>query len=61
MSNCVGQSDGYECAGKTSIWNNKGLLVGQLNDKDEGILMIDTDTQEVIENNVTCRRLPLKP
>ncbi|MEW6736990.1 MAG: carbon-nitrogen hydrolase family protein, partial [Acidobacteriota bacterium] len=24
MSNCIGQSGGYECAGKTSIWNNKG-------------------------------------
>jgi predicted amidohydrolase len=52
MSNCVGQSDGYECAGKTSIWNNKGLLVGQLNDKTEGILIIDTDTQELIEKTI---------
>lgn len=49
MSNCVGQSGGYECAGKTSIWNNKGLLVGQLNDTSEGIIIIDTDTQELIE------------
>jgi predicted amidohydrolase len=49
MSNCVGQSDGYECAGKTSIWNNKGILLGQLNDKNEGILIIDTDTQKLIE------------
>ncbi|MBD0333132.1 MAG: carbon-nitrogen hydrolase family protein, partial [Chitinophagaceae bacterium] len=32
MSNSVGQSDGFECAGKSSIWNSKGLLVGQLND-----------------------------
>lgn len=49
MSNCVGQSGGYECAGKTSIWNNKGLLVGQLNDTSEGIIIIDTNTQEIIE------------
>jgi predicted amidohydrolase len=47
MSNCVGQSGGYECAGKTSIWNNKGLLAGQLNDTNEGIIIIDTDTQEI--------------
>jgi len=52
MSNCIGQSDGYECAGKTSIWNNKGSLVGQLNDKNEGILIIDTDTQELIEKTI---------
>jgi len=49
MSNCVGQSGGYECAGKTSIWNNKGLLIGQLNDTSEGIIIIDTDTQKLIE------------
>lgn len=49
MSNCVGQCDGDECAGKTSIWNNKGLLVAQLDDTNEGILIIDTDTQELIE------------
>jgi predicted amidohydrolase len=49
MSNCVGKCDGEECGGKTSIWNNKGLLVGQLNDTDEGLLTIDTDTQELVE------------
>lgn len=52
MSNCVGQSDGQECAGKTSIWNNKGLLVRQLNDTDEGIIIFDTDTQELIEKTI---------
>lgn len=49
MSNCVGQCDGDECGGKTSIWNNKGLLTGQLNNTSEGILIIDTDTQEITE------------
>lgn len=49
MSNCIGQADGYECAGRTSIWNDKGLLVGQLNGTNEGILIFDTDTQELIE------------
>ena len=52
MSNCVGEADGFECAGKTSIWNNKGLLVGQLNDQDEGLLIIDTATQELIETTI---------
>jgi predicted amidohydrolase len=49
LSNCVGQCDGEECAGKSSIWNNTGLLLAQLNDTSEGILIIDTDTQEIIE------------
>jgi predicted amidohydrolase len=52
MSNCIGLCDGVECGGKTSIWNNKGLLVGQLNDTNEGILIIDTDTQELIEKTI---------
>ena len=52
MSNCVGYCDNFESAGKTSIWNKKGLLVGQLNDTNEGIIMIDTDTQELIEKTI---------
>ena len=52
MSNCVGQADGYECAGRTSVWNNQGILVGQLDDKNEGLLIIDTDTQELIERTI---------
>ncbi|MBN8850236.1 MAG: carbon-nitrogen hydrolase family protein [Sphingobacteriales bacterium 50-39] len=49
MSNSVGQADGYECAGKSSIWNNKGGLLGQLDGYREGVLIFDTDTEEVIE------------
>jgi len=52
MSNCVGHCDNFDCGGKTSIWNNKGLLVAQLNDTDEGIIIIDTDTQELIEKTI---------
>jgi predicted amidohydrolase len=49
MSNCIGPSDDFESAGKSSVWNEKGLLVGQLNDAYEGIIIFDTNTQEVIE------------
>lgn len=49
MANCIGESDGNECAGKTSIWNSKGLLVGQLDGTHEGILIVDTDTNDVVE------------
>lgn len=49
MSNSIGQADGFECAGKSSIWNNKGELRGQLDGYKEGILIFDTDTEEVIE------------
>lgn len=52
LSNCIGQSGGYDCAGKTSIWNSKGLLVGQLNDTSEGILIVDTDTAEILKKTL---------
>ncbi len=52
MANCVGQCNGEQCGGKTSVWNNKGLLEAQLNDTDEGIIIIDTDTQEIIEKTI---------
>jgi predicted amidohydrolase len=47
MSNCIGLSDGQRCAGKSSAWNKKGLLAGQLDDTNEGILILDTGTQEL--------------
>jgi len=49
MSNSVGQADGYECAGKSSIWDNQGRLLGQLDGYREGVLLLNTDTKEVIE------------
>ena len=47
LSNCVGESGGYDCGGKSSIWNNKGELLAQLNETSEGILILDTGSNEV--------------
>ncbi len=52
LSNCVGIADGEVCGGKSSIWSNTGTLIGQLDDINEGILMIDTETNEVTEHLV---------
>ncbi|WP_163410507.1 carbon-nitrogen hydrolase family protein [Flavobacterium ajazii] len=49
MSNFAGESGGYECAGKTSVWNKQGALIGQLNNKNEGLIIIDTKSEEIIE------------
>lgn len=49
MSNCIGLCDGVNCGGKSSVWNKKGELTGQLDDTSEGILLVDTNTMEVIE------------
>jgi predicted amidohydrolase len=53
MSNCVGFSDGCQWAGKTSVWNHEGSLIGQLNNSDTGILVYDTDTQRLIERMIS--------
>jgi predicted amidohydrolase len=48
MANCVGACDGALCVGKSSVWNREGHLLAQLNDTDEGMLIVDTVSQEVI-------------
>ena len=48
LSNSVGPSDNFIAAGKSSIWNNKGSLLAQLDDANEGLLIFDTDSHEII-------------
>ncbi|MDP4269333.1 MAG: carbon-nitrogen hydrolase family protein [Bacteroidota bacterium] len=48
MANYVGKSGGYECAGKSSVWNEKGELIWQLGDKEEGLIVYDTKSKEII-------------
>ncbi|MFW2176434.1 MULTISPECIES: carbon-nitrogen hydrolase family protein [unclassified Moraxella] len=45
MANYIGESGGYQCAGKSSIWNVNGELVAQLAYK-QGILAFDTTTND---------------
>jgi predicted amidohydrolase len=45
LSNCVGMCEDGECGGRSAAWNNKGSLLGELDDTEEGILILDTDTQ----------------
>lgn len=52
MANSIGQADGAECAGKTSVWNHKGELLGQLDDTHEGLIIFDTDSQELTQVTV---------
>ena len=49
MSNAVGSCDNFICAGQSAIWNSDGILMGQLDAKKEGILLLDTNTQSVAE------------
>jgi len=52
MANAIGKTGVYECPGKSSIWSNKGQLVGQLDDSHEGILFFDTDTGEISKKEI---------
>ena len=47
MVNCIGECDGAECAGRSSVWDNTGSLLSELNGKDEGLLILDTNTKIV--------------
>lgn len=49
MSNCAGIADGRECAGKSSVWNDRGILLAQLDQSTEGLLILDTQTQIISE------------
>lgn len=52
MSNCVGHCDNFNCGGKSSAWNEKGELIGQLDDSTEGILILDTVTGQVVKKSL---------
>ncbi|MFC2185718.1 carbon-nitrogen hydrolase family protein [Fulvivirgaceae bacterium LMO-SS25] len=52
MSNCVGFCDNFLSVGKSSVWTKKGELVGQLDDRTEGILFFDTETEEVKKRKI---------
>jgi predicted amidohydrolase len=52
MSNSVGLSDSNVCAGKSSVWDNDGRLIAQLNDKDEGIIIVDVESKEAMTEMV---------
>ncbi len=48
MANSVGPADGFQCAGKSSVWNRKGELLVQMDNESEGIIIHDTVSQEII-------------
>ena len=52
MANCVGYCDNFYSIGKSAVWTKQGNLAGQLDDKLEGILIFDTETEEVIEQTL---------
>lgn len=52
MSNCVGFCDNFESVGQSAVWTKEGKLAGQLDDKNEGLLIFDTENEEVVKGAV---------
>jgi predicted amidohydrolase len=59
MSNSVGPADNGECAGKTSAWNTKGLLLAQLDSTTESLLTVDTASNEKTETLVAINTIDM--
>ncbi|MBC3542309.1 carbon-nitrogen hydrolase family protein [Rufibacter sediminis] len=47
MANCVGACDDFVSVGQSSVWTNQGVLLAQLDNENEGLLVFDTETEEV--------------
>jgi len=56
MANCVGYCDNFLSVGKSAVWTKEGKLVGQLDNKTEGILIFDTETEEIVSRILTSNK-----
>jgi len=54
MSNSVGFCDDFMSHGQSAIWNKNGVIIGQLDDNNQGLLIYDTklDTTEIFQPNI---------
>lgn len=52
MANCVGFCDNFLSVGQSAVWTKDGRLVGHLDNQEEGILIFDTETEEVIQTTI---------
>lgn len=59
MSNCVGYCDSFLSVGQSAVWNTKGIMLKQLDDKNEGLLLYDTaiDAVEVFQPMIVKGRI----
>lgn len=53
MANCVGYCDNFLSVGQSAVWTKEGNLVGQLDDKNQGIIIFDTETEEIVKRILT--------
>lgn len=48
MANSVGFCDNFLSVGRSAVWAKDGRLVGQLDEQAEGVLVYDTETEELM-------------
>jgi predicted amidohydrolase len=48
LANCVGPCDNFVSSGNSAVWNDQGQQLGKLNDVEEGILIFDLESQDVV-------------
>ena len=53
MANFIGFCDNFLSVGNSAVWTKEGELVGQLDDKNEGVLIFDTETEEIVIRNLS--------
>lgn len=49
LSNSIGLCDDFVSCGKSSIWNKDGKLIGQMDTDIEGIMVFNTDVNEIVK------------
>lgn len=52
MANFIGESGGYKCAGKSTVWNDKGEIIKQLGDKEAGLIIYDTINRNIFTTSL---------
>jgi predicted amidohydrolase len=52
VSNCVGHCDNFECGGGSAVWDREGALLALLDQVEEGVLVLDTESREVIKKEL---------
>ncbi len=56
MSNCVGHCDNFMSVGQSAVWNNKGELIEQFDDNNQGLLIYDTLTEKTEKEQLTIEK-----
>lgn len=50
MINCIGECDNFVSMGFSAVWTKEGKLAGQLDNNHEGIIVFNTQTEEITKH-----------